>query len=201
MQVVAGRPVAFDFLSKLLASANSFSSLFNERVVASTLHLVAIVIKEDDLRDSTFLALDMLRSLSPAVLSSVAEPLMRGLSKVFVENAARIQYAPPHSTWFTQTHPALNCYSSTTEWNLVFALLSATIQQEEAAKLSFDLLRRLASGEVGTGLSAANYASFLQVLAGFANATATPTKGATHAGLVQRRMAVGGFFLLMVFAR
>ncbi|KAK4697919.1 golgi-specific brefeldin A-resistance guanine nucleotide exchange factor 1, partial [Phenoliferia sp. Uapishka_3] len=152
-------PLVFDFLSKLLAAANSFSSLFNERVVASLLRLVAIVIQEKELRDSTFLALDMLRSLSPPVLSSVAEPLMRGLTKVFDENASAIQ--------------------STTEWNLIFALLSATIQQEEAAKLSFELMRRLASGEVGAGLGAENYASFLQVLAGFANVTvAAPGKAA-----------------------
>lgn len=87
----SGRPIAFDFLSKLLSNANSFSSLFNERVVASLLRLATVVIRQDELRDSTFLALDMLRSLSPAVLSSVAEPLMTGLAKVFVENADRIQ--------------------------------------------------------------------------------------------------------------
>jgi brefeldin A-resistance guanine nucleotide exchange factor 1 len=85
------RPIAFDFLGKVLASANNFSSLFNERVVASLLRLVVIVIKLDDLRDSAFLALDMLRSLSPTVLASVAEPLMTGLSKLFVENAHRLQ--------------------------------------------------------------------------------------------------------------
>ena len=87
-------PPSFDFLQRLLASANSFSSLFNERVVASLLRLVAEVIKSDELRDSCFLALDMLRSLSPAVLSSVAEPLMAGLSRVFLENAARVQCVP-----------------------------------------------------------------------------------------------------------
>lgn len=85
------RPIAFDFLGTLLASANNFSSLFNERVVASLLRLVIIVIKLDDLRDSAFLALDMLRSLSPTVLASVAEPLMAGLSKLFIENAHRLQ--------------------------------------------------------------------------------------------------------------
>lgn len=42
------------------------------------------------------------------------------------------------------------------------------MQQEEAAKLSFDLMRRLASGQLGAGLRDDNYASFLQVLSGFA---------------------------------
>ncbi|GAA5820135.1 hypothetical protein JCM3770_005386 [Rhodotorula araucariae] len=142
-------PTAIDVLQRLLASANSFSSLFNERVVASLLRLVAEVIKSDELRDSCFLALDMLRSLSPAVLSSVAEPLMAGLSRVFLENAARVH--------------------STTEWNLIFALFSATAQQEEAAKISMDLLRQLASGQLGAHLHADNYAAFLQTLAGFAH--------------------------------
>lgn len=85
------RPTTFDFLSRLLSSANSFSSLFNERVVASLLRLLNEVIKVDELRDSTFLALDTLRSLSPPVLATVAEPLMAGLSKLFVENTDRIQ--------------------------------------------------------------------------------------------------------------
>ncbi|GAA5889769.1 hypothetical protein JCM6882_004317 [Rhodosporidiobolus microsporus] len=142
-------PSTFDFLSRLLASSNSFSSLFNERVVASLLRLVAEVIKVDELRDSTFLALDMLRSLSPAVLSSVAEPLMAGLSRVFVENAGRVH--------------------SATEWNLLFALFSATAQQEEAAKISMDLLRSLAAGQLGAKLGHENYAAFLQTLAGFAH--------------------------------
>ncbi|BGP04186.1 GDP/GTP exchange factor for ARF [Rhodotorula toruloides] len=142
-------PTTFDFLSRLIAHANSFSSLFNERVVAALLRLIAEVIKIDELRDSCFLALDMLRSLSPPVLSSVAEPLMAGLSRVFLENAARVH--------------------STTEWNLLFALFSATAQQEEAAKISMDLLRQLASGQLGTSLHADNYAAFLQTLAGFAH--------------------------------
>lgn len=86
------RPIAFDFLTKVLASANSYSSLFNERVVAALLRLLVVVIQYDELRDSTFLALDMLRSLSPAVLASVAEPLMEGLSKLFVENAGQIRW-------------------------------------------------------------------------------------------------------------
>lgn len=73
------------------------------------------------------------------------------------------------------------CDSSSTEWNLIFALFSATLQQEEAAKLSFDLMRRLASGQLGTGLREDNYASFLQVLAGFANVAATNAKSAERA--------------------
>ncbi|GAA5939550.1 hypothetical protein JCM3775_004858 [Rhodotorula graminis] len=142
-------PSSFDFLQRLLASANSFSSLFNERVVASLLRLVAEVIKSDELRDSCFLALDMLRSLSPAVLSSVAEPLMAGLSRVILENAARVH--------------------SPTEWNLLFALFSATSEQEAAAKISMDLLRQLAAGQLGARLHADNYAAFLKTLAGFAH--------------------------------
>ncbi|GAA5882904.1 hypothetical protein JCM1840_000744 [Sporobolomyces johnsonii] len=145
-------PTTFDFVSKLLASANSFSSLFNERVVVCLLRLVAEVIKVDELRDSTFLALDMLRSLSGPVLSTVAEPLMAGLSRVFVENVDRIH--------------------SPTEWNLVFALFSATAQQEEAAKISLELLRQLGASQLAGGLQNDNYASFLQVLGSFANVAA-----------------------------
>ncbi|GAA6035516.1 hypothetical protein JCM8097_000294 [Rhodosporidiobolus ruineniae] len=154
-------PSTFDFLSKLLAASNSFSSLFNERVVASLLRLVAEVIKVDELRDSTFLALDMLRALSPAVLSSVAEPLMAGLSRVFAENASRLH--------------------SATEWNLVFALFSATAQQEAAAKISMDLLRQLAAGQLGATLHHENYAAFLQTLAGFAHVVPASKPGPERA--------------------
>ncbi|GAA5869908.1 hypothetical protein JCM16303_001838 [Sporobolomyces ruberrimus] len=149
-------PTTFDFLSRLLSSANSFSSLFNERVVASLLRLLNEVIKVDELRDSTFLALDTLRSLSPPVLATVAEPLMAGLSKLFVENTDRIQ--------------------SPTEWNLVFALFSVTSQQEAAAKISMELLKQLAAGQLGAGLQAENYASFLQVLGSFASAAPPSSK-------------------------
>ena len=156
-------PIAFEFLSRLLASASSFSSLFNERVVASLLRLVTVVIKHDELRDSTFLALDTLRSLAPPVLSSVAEPLMAGLSKLFNENADRIE--------------------STTEWNLIFALFSATLQQEEAAKISFELMRQLAAGKKDdkAKLGPNNYAPFLHVLVSFANVNAAPPNSSNAA--------------------
>ena len=140
------RPTTFDFLSRLLASANSFSSLFNERVVASLLRLLAEVIKVDELRDSTFLALDTLRSLSPPVLATVAEPLMAGLSKLFIENSERIQYdypmipRPRDRRLLKKGLPRLH-RRSPTEWNLVFALFSVTSQQEEAAKVSIELLK------------------------------------------------------------
>ncbi|GAA5877623.1 hypothetical protein JCM3774_005361 [Rhodotorula dairenensis] len=140
-------PTTFDFMSRLIGSASSFSGLFNERVVASLLRLIAEIIKVDELRDSCFLALDILRTLPPPVLSSVAQSLMAGLSKVFLENASRVR--------------------SATEWNLLFALLSATAQEEEAAKISMEFLRQLASGRLGAKLSSDNYAAFLQTLAAF----------------------------------
>jgi brefeldin A-resistance guanine nucleotide exchange factor 1 len=60
-------------------------------------------------------------------------------------------------------------HRSSTEWNLIFALFTATLQQEEAAKISFDLMRKIASGKLGAGLRSDNYSAFLQVLAAFAN--------------------------------
>ncbi|KAK4046649.1 GDP/GTP exchange factor for ARF [Microbotryomycetes sp. JL201] len=150
-------PIVFDFLSKLLSAASSFSSLFNERVVASVLRLAAIVIREEELRDSTFLALDMLRSLPQPILASVAEPLMAGMARLFAEGADRVE--------------------SETEWNLIFALFQATIQQEEAAKISFELMRQLAAGKKTdkVKLGPNNYAKFLHVLVAFANVPASST--------------------------
>lgn len=88
---VVNRPITFDFLSRLLASASSFSGLFIERVVAALVRLLAVVIRHEQLRDSTFIALDILRSLPSTVLSSVAEPLMAGLSVLVTENAGQIK--------------------------------------------------------------------------------------------------------------
>lgn len=93
--LLPGRPIAFDYLCKVLAAANSFSSLFNERVVAALLRLCLVVIQYDELRASVFVALDLLQGLSPVVLASVAEPLMEGLSKLVVENAGCIRYELP----------------------------------------------------------------------------------------------------------
>lgn len=89
--IMLDRPTTFDFFSKLLAAAASFSSLFVERVVAALLRLVFVVMQRDELKDSTLLALDILRSLPPTVLSSVAEPLMLGLSRVLIVNISRIE--------------------------------------------------------------------------------------------------------------
>lgn len=61
----------------------------------------------------------------------------------------------------------LSTHRSATEWNLLFALLSATAQEEEAAKISMEFLRHLASGRLGAKLSGDNYAAFLQTLAAF----------------------------------
>lgn len=163
------RPTTLDLLSRLIASASSFSSLFNERVVAALLRLIAEVIKIDQLRDSCFLALDTLRSLPPPILSSVAQPLMAGLSKVFLENASRVQYVCRRfpSGFVPPVLIRLPTQRSATEWNLLFALLSATAQEEEAAKISMEFLRHLASGRLGAKLSGDNYAAFLQTLAAF----------------------------------
>jgi brefeldin A-resistance guanine nucleotide exchange factor 1 len=72
---------------------------------------------------------------------------------------------------------------SMTEWNLIFALFSATIQQEEAAKISFELMRQLAAGkkEDKAKLGPNNYAPFLQLLVAFANVTVTAPNSAERA--------------------
>lgn len=107
---------------------------------------------------------------------------MEGLSKLFVENAGQIRLVAPLVIKPPDyTDRSFSDHRTSTEWNLIFALFSATIQQEEAAKISFELMRRLASGQLGAGLRLDNYASFLQVLAGFANVTAATSKTGEHA--------------------
>jgi brefeldin A-resistance guanine nucleotide exchange factor 1 len=58
---------------------------------------------------------------------------------------------------------------------LIFSLFQATIQQEEAARLSFELMKQLAAGQLGAGLVPENYAAFLHVLSAFANVAAAPS--------------------------
>lgn len=76
---------------------------------------------------------------------------MAGLSRLFLDSADQIE--------------------SETEWNLIFALFSATMGQEEAAKISFELMRALAAGrkEDKARLGLNNYAGFLRVLVEFAS--------------------------------
>ena len=105
---------------------------------------------KDEMRDQVFLALDALQTLPQPIMNILSEQIAAGLSRVLLENPAAIK--------------------SATEWNLVFALWSATAVKEEAAVTSFALIGQLAAGQLAGGLSADNFVGFIRVLTDFATA-------------------------------
>lgn len=100
------------------------------------------------MRDQVFLALDSLQTLPQPMMSILSEQIAAGLSRILVETPQAIR--------------------SATEWNLVFALWSATAAKEEAAITSFSLVSQLAAGQLANGLNADNFVGFIRVLNDFA---------------------------------
>lgn len=62
------------------------------------------------------------------------------------------------------THP----FSSQTEWNLVFALIRSTISHPEAARVSFELIAKLASDGPEQFITLDNYSGLITLLDDFA---------------------------------
>jgi brefeldin A-resistance guanine nucleotide exchange factor 1 len=122
------------------------------------------------MRDQVFLALDSLQMLPQPMMSILSEQIAAGLSRILVENPQAIR--------------------SATEWNLVFALWSATAAKEEAAVTSFSLISQLAAGQLAIGLNADNFVGFVRVLNDFATVAG--------AGDVKHRNSAAGWVVRRV---
>ncbi|KAL0947345.1 hypothetical protein HGRIS_013462 [Hohenbuehelia grisea] len=118
-------PIVFEHLSALLSSPNQYSILLIERAVVGLLRLCLILAKESSLRDQIYVSFDLLAGLPPQVSNAVAEQVIAGVVLIVQKHREIIK--------------------SQTEWNLVFALLRSTMQNQEAAKQSFELITTLAS--------------------------------------------------------
>lgn len=154
-------PIIFEFISMLLGSAQLYSVLLIERAVVGLLKLCMLISDEPKLRDQLFIALDVLRSLPSSVLNAVSEQLMAGIAKILEKDR--------------------NVVRSQTEWGLVIALFRATVAHPEASKLTLDLVQKMSSGNVGSGLTADNFGGIVALLDEFA----------TSAGAAASRQLLG----------
>lgn len=101
------------------------------------------------MHDQLFLALDALRTLPGPIMGTLSDQIASGLAHVLQANPKALK--------------------SSTEWNLVFSLWASTAYKDEAAAISFDLIGKLATGQLGGGLHADNFVGFIRVLNDFAN--------------------------------
>ncbi|CAH7684938.1 hypothetical protein PPACK8108_LOCUS19385 [Phakopsora pachyrhizi] len=139
---------AFDHISKILANSTIFSPLLIERAIAGLLRLQSIAVQKENLRDQFFIALDVFRSLPQTILNSVSQSMVFGVCQI----------ALSHSKVFR----------TSTQWNMLFSIFTATAGIEDAAKESFEILKKLAVGELSPGLVVENFAPFIQALNSFA---------------------------------
>jgi golgi-specific brefeldin A-resistance guanine nucleotide exchange factor 1 len=112
--------------------------------------LMTQVPQPSQLRDQIFLSFDLLGGLPPVVANSVAEQIISGLILI-VQNHREV-------------------ISSQTEWNIVLALIRSSISNLETARLSFDLIQRLAADGPEQCISADNIVGLVAVLDDFATA-------------------------------
>lgn len=141
---------AFECVSKILANSLILSPLLVERAIAGLLRLQSIAVEQASLWDQFYLALDVFRSLPQSILNSVAQPMIHGV--------CQIAYSNPR------------VFRTSTQWNMLFSIFTATAGIEEAAKESFQVLTKLADGGLPPGIVAENFAPFISTLNAFASA-------------------------------
>ncbi|MBW0475602.1 hypothetical protein O181_015317 [Austropuccinia psidii MF-1] len=140
---------AFDYLSRILANSAIMSPLLVDRAIGGLLKLQSLAVQDENLRDQFFLALDVFRSLPQSILNSAAQPMVFGVC----------QLASKHS----------HIFRTSTQWNMLFSIFTASAGIEEAARESFEILKQLADGKLSPGLTAENFAPFIQALNAFAS--------------------------------
>ncbi|KIL69583.1 hypothetical protein M378DRAFT_190012 [Amanita muscaria Koide BX008] len=149
-------PVVFEHLKALLSTSTQYSSLLIERAVVSLLRLCLILAQKPTLRDQVFVSFDLLSGLPSSVASSVGEQVVSGVILVVEKNKEII--------------------SSTTEWNLAFALIRSTFPHPEAARLSFDLIASLVSEGPKQQIRPDNFSGLVLILDEFATAAGILTE-------------------------
>ncbi len=106
--------------------------------------------QQSKLRDQIYLSFDLLGGLPPVVANSVAEQVISGLVLI-VQNHREV-------------------INSQTEWNIVLALVSSSVPNLEAARVSFDFIEQLIVEGSERCISADNIAGLVAVLDDFASA-------------------------------
>ncbi|KZT74208.1 Sec7-domain-containing protein [Daedalea quercina L-15889] len=143
-------PVIFEHLSALLSTPLQYSILLIERAVVGLLRLCFILAAKPSLRDQIFVSFDLLAGLPAQIATSVAEQVIVGLIRI------------------VRTHQDI--VRSSTEWNLVFALLRSTLGNPEAARQAFELISTLAGEGPEQYVTSDNFPGLVAVLDEFMTA-------------------------------
>lgn len=124
---------------------------------------------QSSLRDQVYVSFDLLAGLPPSVAISVAQSIVVGMEIIISQYISIIKYATAYSTF----NSLLKKSSSTTEWNLVFALLRSTVKNPDASRLSFELVTKLVSPGPGQHITIDNSPGIVMILDEFATASGT----------------------------
>ncbi|KAI0736608.1 hypothetical protein C8Q72DRAFT_893220 [Fomitopsis betulina] len=143
-------PVIFEHLSALLSTPLQYSILLIERAVVGLLRLCYLLAARPSLRDQVFVSFDLLAGLPSQIATSVAEQVITGLIRI------------------VRTHQDI--VRSSTEWNLVFALLRSTLGNHEAARQAFELMAALVNDGPEQHVTSDNYPGIVAVLDEFMTA-------------------------------
>ncbi|TFY81924.1 hypothetical protein EWM64_g2083 [Hericium alpestre] len=143
-------PIVFEHLRLVLSASTQYSILLIERAVVSLLRLCQILATKPSLRDQIYISFDLLSGLPASVANLVAEQVISGLALIVQKHRDVVR--------------------SQTEWNIVFALVRATIAHLEAARTSFDLINNLIGQGPEQGLTSDNIPGLVAVLDDFASA-------------------------------
>ncbi|TFK67907.1 Sec7-domain-containing protein [Pluteus cervinus] len=154
-------PIVFEHLAALLGSSRQYSILLIERAVVSLLRLCVLLSQKPSLRDQVYVSFDLLAGLPASVSTSVAEQIISGVNLL------------------VQKHRSI--INSSTEWNLVFALVRSTIPNPDASRSSFDLTTRLVVPGPEQHITADNFPGLVMILDEFATAA-----GLSNVPLVDR---------------
>lgn len=107
-------------------------------------------VRQPSLRDQVFVSFDLLAGLPSQIATSVAEQVIAGLIRI------------------VRAHQDI--VRSSTEWNLVFALLRSTLGNHEAARQAFELMTALVNDGPERYVTSDNYPGIVAVLDEFMTA-------------------------------
>lgn len=105
------------------------------------------------------MSFDLLAGLPPVVSNAVAEQIVIGVGLIIQQHPTIIKLA--HSSPCSCLVLTLNYLRSPTEWNIVFALIRSTMANQEASRLAFELITKLASDGPGQLVTLDNFSGLV----------------------------------------
>lgn len=166
------RSTIVDHIALLLSTPTQYSILLIERAVMGLLrmcHLLAMKVSrmlfgdrtepdssvQPSLRDQIYVSFDLLAGLPPLVSNAVAEQVMHGVGLIIQHHPNIIKWVKHALSLVAAADPPPA--RSPTEWNIVFALIRSTMANQEASRLAFELITRLANDGPGQLVTIDNF--------------------------------------------